>query len=67
MNQPLIQVENLSLSVNGIDDHRIVRDVSFSVGAGEIVGIVGESGSGKTMVARSLMGLQPPHDCHFRR
>ncbi|SOC92265.1 peptide/nickel transport system ATP-binding protein [Rhizobium sp. AN5] len=60
MKQPLIQVENLSLSVNGIDDHRIVSDVSFSVGAGEIVGIVGESGSGKTMVARSLMGLQPP-------
>jgi peptide/nickel transport system ATP-binding protein len=60
MNQPLIQVEHLSLSVNSMTEHRIVQDVSFEVGAGEIVGIVGESGSGKTMVARSLMGLQPP-------
>ncbi|WP_332303151.1 ABC transporter ATP-binding protein [Rhizobium sp. GR12] len=60
MNQPLIQVDRLSLSVNSLAEHLIVRDVSFTVGAGEIVGIVGESGSGKTMVARSLMGLQPP-------
>lgn len=59
MNQPLIEVDGLSLSVNGVPDHQIVRDVSFRVDAGEIVGIVGESGSGKTMVARSLMGLQP--------
>ena len=60
MNPPLIEVDGLCLSVNGVPDHSIVRDVSFRVNAGEIVGIVGESGSGKTMVARSLMGLQPP-------
>ncbi|EUB98907.1 Quaternary-amine-transporting ATPase, Nickel-transporting ATPase [Rhizobium sp. CF080] len=60
MNQPLVEVDRLSLSVRGLSDHQIVRDVSFRVDAGEIVGIVGESGSGKTMVARSLMNLQPP-------
>src|SRR5271155_1706487 len=34
--------------------------VSFTLGAGETLGIVGESGSGKTMLALALMGLEPP-------
>lgn len=57
---PVIEVQNLNLQVSGIRSQPIVHDVSFTVKAGEIVGIVGESGSGKTMVARSLMKLQPP-------
>ena len=36
---------------------RVVDNVSFSVVAGETVGIVGESGSGKTVAALSLMRL----------
>jgi peptide/nickel transport system ATP-binding protein len=34
----------------------VVNDVSFSVRAGEVLGIVGESGSGKTTVALALLG-----------
>jgi peptide/nickel transport system ATP-binding protein len=34
----------------------VVRDVSFAVPAGEMLGLVGESGSGKTTVALALLG-----------
>jgi len=37
----------------------VVRGVSFTVHAGEVVGMVGESGSGKTFTALSVMGLLP--------
>jgi oligopeptide/dipeptide ABC transporter ATP-binding protein len=39
---------------------RPVNDLSFTLEAGETLGIVGESGSGKTMLALALMGLEPP-------
>ncbi len=39
---------------------RPVDDVSFSVEAGETVGLVGESGSGKTMTGMSIIRLLPP-------
>ena len=56
--QPVLAVENLTTSfpVAGrtID---IVKDVSFSVHSGRVMGLVGESGSGKSVTARSILRL----------
>ncbi|KQY63075.1 glutathione ABC transporter ATP-binding protein [Ensifer sp. Root142] len=53
---PLMEVENLSISFGSLET---VKGVSFSVNAGEILGIVGESGSGKSLTCRALMGILP--------
>lgn len=37
----------------------VVKNVSFTVGRDETVGIVGESGSGKSMTALAVLGLLP--------
>ena len=52
----LLHVENLGLDIYGAP---ILRDVSFSVDSGKILGVVGESGSGKSMTAYSVMQLLP--------
>ncbi|MEK3724676.1 ABC transporter ATP-binding protein [Paenibacillus sp. FSL H8-0034] len=39
------------------DRQRAIYDLSFTLRAGERLGLIGESGSGKTTVARALMGL----------
>ena len=51
---PAISVQNLDVRFG---DAHVVRDVSFTVNAGESFGIVGESGSGKSTVLRVLAGL----------
>jgi peptide/nickel transport system ATP-binding protein len=51
------------LTVDGLGvctaDLRLVSDVSFSLSAGERVGLIGESGSGKSLTALAMMGLLP--------
>ncbi|MFK5997391.1 MAG: ABC transporter ATP-binding protein [Rhodobacterales bacterium] len=56
----LLDVENLTLQFD-TDEGRItaVDNVSFSLEAGEIMGLVGESGSGKSVTAKSVMKLNP--------
>ena len=57
---PLIEVSELAISIpTESGTIEAVRNISLAIEAGETVGIVGESGSGKTMLALSLLGLQP--------
>ena len=51
--EPVLEVKNLSI------DHR-VKDVSFDLRKGEILGITGLLGSGRTELALALFGLEKP-------
>ncbi len=57
----LLSVENLNVGfkTESSGDVLVVEDVSFEVGAGEMVGLVGESGCGKTVTAMSILKLLP--------
>ena len=56
----MLQVENLSVSLFDSDPPQdIVKDVSFEIAKGEILGVVGESGCGKSMTSLAIMGLLP--------
>src|ERR1051326_5255902 len=53
----VLGVKNLSVTAGG---ERGVREVSFDVRAGEIVGIAGVEGNGQTELIEALAGLVPP-------
>lgn len=60
----LLKVENISYSVIVKEDSKkpfdILKNVSFEVQAGEIIGIAGESGGGKSTLAKVIAGLIRP-------
>ncbi|MGP0223239.1 MULTISPECIES: dipeptide/oligopeptide/nickel ABC transporter permease/ATP-binding protein [unclassified Paenarthrobacter] len=55
--EALVEVDNLTVTTpSGLP---LVKGVSLSIHAGEVVGLVGESGSGKSLTAMSIAGLLP--------
>ena len=50
----ILRYEHVDISYNGV---KVIKDVSFTVSEGEILGIVGESGSGKSTLIKAAMGL----------
>jgi peptide/nickel transport system ATP-binding protein len=60
MTQPLLVVENLSVAFGPKSNPILAVDrVSFTVNAGQAVGIIGESGSGKSVTSLAIVRLVP--------
>ncbi|QCO57727.1 ABC transporter ATP-binding protein (plasmid) [Pseudorhodobacter turbinis] len=54
MAETILEVRNLHKSFGGV---QAIRDLSFSVSAGEVMGLIGPNGSGKSTTVNSLAGL----------
>ena len=53
---PLLDVSNLSIAFGS---HSAVKNISFQIHPGEVLGLVGESGSGKSATSLALLRLLP--------
>jgi peptide/nickel transport system ATP-binding protein len=56
--EDLVRIENLAIDfTTAYGDVAALRDVSFAIRRGQVLGIVGESGSGKTVACRAILKL----------
>jgi branched-chain amino acid transport system ATP-binding protein len=61
--EPLLALEKVNTDYGKI---RILRDVSLTVGEGELIALLGLNGAGKTTTMRSILGLTPPRTGSIR-
>jgi D-methionine transport system ATP-binding protein len=59
----LIEVENLTRQFGNTP---AVREISFTLARGQVLGIIGRSGAGKSTLLRCLNGLERPDTGHVR-
>jgi methyl coenzyme M reductase system subunit A2 len=57
MKTPFISVNELSMDFDGT---KVLKDVSFEVPEGEIIGVIGRSGAGKSVLMHLLRGVEQP-------
>ena len=61
MSDPLLEVQNLKVVLPTRKGRlTAVDEVSFSLAAGEVLGLVGESGAGKSLTGAAIIGLLEP-------
>ena len=53
----ILRVQNLSKNYQKLE---AVKDISFAVEAGEIVGLLGPNGAGKTTIISMILGILQP-------
>src|ERR1700749_5006595 len=58
-----LYIDNLQKSYGG---RKVVDNVSFTVGRGEVVGLLGRNGAGKTTSFDMVLGLVKPEKGHIR-
>ena len=51
-----LNIENLNVSYQ---ETQVLRDITFSIDTGKIVGIVGPNGAGKSTLIKAILGLTP--------
>ncbi|KUM93686.1 ABC transporter ATP-binding protein [Streptomyces cellostaticus] len=61
-----LQITDLSKRYAGSADRYAVRELSFRVEKGQVLGLLGPNGAGKTTTLRMLMGLIKPDDGEIR-
>jgi len=57
MKAPLITVDNICMDFDGT---HALRNISFEIAEGEILGIIGRSGAGKTVLMHIMRGVEQP-------
>ncbi len=63
--EPILEVKGLSIAFQQYDAGTrqrrlpVIRDLSLTVGAGQVVAVVGSSGSGKSLLAHGILGILP--------
>ena len=53
--RPILNVENLTAGYTKTT--AVIKDISFTVGEGELLGLIGANGAGKSTLIKALQGL----------
>jgi zinc transport system ATP-binding protein len=62
MSVNILSAEGLSFQYNSLE---VLSNISFSINAGDYIGLVGPNGSGKTTLIRIILGLMKPPKGHI--